>query len=205
MGMAMLAALFGAALFIFFILPSLGGSADLARAASPAAQQISTLPTVSVVTCDDVRQVAPQWNLTVGEVNTMAGAVFDKIGLNKLDCDHILDYVPLVSSYDDLVGAAGHFDSGNDSSVKAFYAAGMIFGADATLLDAKVAYELGYAITGYLNDLLGLRGVVSACGYECYGELLSAIHWFVRGYASEILTQFDTWVLQNLTNLPANW
>ena len=201
----MVAVIFIAAIVLILILPRLGGSTELATAASPAAQQLASFPLANAVTCDDVRQVAPQWNLTVGQINTMAGTLFDKIGLNKLDCDHIIDYVPLVGSYNDLVLTAKHFDSKNGTSVRAFYLTGVIFGADATLLDAKVAYKLAYRITGYFNDLLGLRGVAGLCGYGCYGQFLSSIHWFVRTHANEILAQFETWVVQNLSNLPQNW
>ena len=168
-------------------------------------QDIAVLPTLNAVSCDDMRQAAPQLNVTIGQVNQVLGTAFAQMGTNKLDCNHLLDYVPVVSSYNQLVFAARLYNPGNATTVNAFYVSAFFFGADMTIIDGKVAYELGFKVTGYLNDLLGLQKISDYCGYGCYAEVLSQIHWFVRINANEILPEFEAWALQNLPNLPTSW
>jgi hypothetical protein len=167
-------------------------------------QEIAQFPTVAPVTCDDVTQIIPEWNITIGQINQLVGTGFAQISTNKLDCNHLLDYLPVVSSYNELVLTAGRYNPGNGTSEEDFYTAAFFFGASITIMDDEIAYQIGFKTTGYLNDLLGLQKVADYCGYGCYAELLSQLHWFVRTNGNQVLPQFEAWVIRNLPNVPTN-
>jgi len=190
----MAAMMVGAFIFIFFLLPSLGptqaGSPETDLAVN-LANEIKTLPPVDNQVCQGIPNVLSNTLTILQEMDKSWGTAFGPVQIDTANCDIMVQYLPLLGSYDSLVTAAWRVDPNNATSVRDFYVKAFLLSSDLVILNDRIAYNYAFKSTGELNNALGLARLRSLCGDDCYSTALSGIHWIIRGYMTQFLCQFD--------------
>jgi len=121
------------------------------------------------------------------------GFGFRPIQIDTSNCDVVIQYVPVIGTYNKLVLDSQNFDSNNATSVRTFYEDAFMLSSDLIIFNDAIAYHVAFATTGELNDALGLATLRSVCGDECYSVVLSGIHWSIRLYMNQFLCKFDNY------------
>src|SRR5207245_2630582 len=97
-------------------------------------------------------------------------------------CDVVVQYIPVLGTYNSLVVASRVLDPNNATSVKRFYQDAFLLSSDFIIINDALAYKVAFKSTGDLNNNLGLATLRSVCGNDCYRVVLSGIHWTIRLY-----------------------
>jgi hypothetical protein len=184
-------------LILFVLIPS--GSVPFVQepetsAAVDLADQIRGMPLVNDQGCPGMTTVVSNTLSILQSMNRAVGTNFGPFQLDPSQCDVVVQYVPIIGSYDDLVIAARQLNPNNSTSVKVFYERLFLLSSDFIIMNDSFAYNYAFKSTGELNDALGLARLRSVCGDECYSIVLSGIHWAIRDYMNQFLCQFEGWL-----------
>jgi hypothetical protein len=129
-------------------------------------------------------------NRAIDTINENSDMEIKNLNINKAVHNDFLDlldkggkYVPLISSYNQLIDASHNVlkDNTNEMYVKGFYIAAGMLAADILLLESGAMYKGAFKSVRALNSELKLMKVRKYCGNSGYGLLLSNIHWYFRG------------------------
>ena len=172
-----------------------------ASLAGDLANQIKPLPLVGDTSCQGVSTVAANTITILQDMDRTIGTGFGALQFDASQCDVVAQYVPIVGSYDSLVLASRSLDPNNSTSVKVFYEDAFLLSSDFIIINDGVAYKVAFKSTGELNNDLGLATLRSVCGDSCYRVVLSGIHWTIRVYMDQFLSQFESWLPSQLTSI----
>jgi len=130
------------------------------------------------------------------------GTGFGLLQFDASNCDVVIQYLPLLGTYESLVLASRSVDRNNVTSVKIFYEDAFLLSSDFVIINDKVAYNVAFKSTGEMNDALKLAKLSDVCGDDCYRAVLSGIHWTIRVYMDQYLCQFESWASQYVQLIP---
>ena len=187
-------------LFLGFIiiLPSISTlfQAPEADLAVRLADQIRTLPTIDDQKCKGVSDGVANTLTIMQDMDRTIGTGFGAIQFDVSHCDIVIQYLPILGTYDLLILASRSLDPKNTTSVKVFYEDIFLLSSDFVIINDDVAYKVAFRSTGEMNDALHLARLRSLCGDECYRVVLSGIHWTLRVYMDQYLCDFENWASQ---------
>lgn len=191
--------------WFFFLLPptntSVVGTPE-AGIAVTLANEIKPLPTVGDKTCLGVGGVVANSLTILQDMDRTVGTGFGTIQFDASNCDVVIQYLPLLGTYDSLILASRSLDPNNATSVKVFYEDAFLLSSNFVIINDAVAYKIAFKSTGDMNSVLGLAKLRSVCGDDCYSVVLSGIHWTVRVYMDQFLCQFESWATQYVKLIP---
>lgn len=103
------------------------------------------------------------------------------------------EYAPVIDSYNSLYEvsekiqkeADGNYLKPSDILYKRFYISLGVFVADAAFIQQKVGYKVAFKTTGEIARAIHLQKIAKYIGYDCYGFILSKIHWNLREWLNE--------------------
>ena len=130
------------------------------------------------------------------------GTGFGAVQFDASNCDLVVQYLPLLGSYDSLISASRSLDPNNATSVKVFYESAFLLSSDFVIINDKVAYNVAFKSTGEMNNALGLARLRSVCGDDCYSAVLSGMHWTIRVYMNQFTCQFESWASEYIQLIP---
>jgi hypothetical protein len=205
MGIAMAAAFVLMFVMAFVLLPSASTpfvGAPEANLAVTLASQTKSLPTIGDQTCQGVSSVVANTLTIVQDMDRTIGVGFGTLQFDASNCDVVIQYLPLLGTYDSLILASRSLDPNNATSVKVFYEDAFLLSSDFIIINDAVAYKIAFKSTGDLNNALGLATLRSVCGDDCYSVVLSGIHWTIRVYMDQFLCQFEGWASKYVQLIP---
>lgn len=169
------------------------------------ADQIKTLPTIDDQTCHGSSELVSNAITVVQDMDGTLGTGFGHFAqFDASNCDIVIQFLPILGSYNSLVRDSRSLDSTNSTSVRAFYEDAFLLSSDFVILNDKLVYKVAFRSTGELNDALKLAKLRSVCGDECYRVVLSGIHWTIRVKLNQYLCEFETWAGQSV-QLPTRY
>jgi hypothetical protein len=164
------------------------------EAATELAKQIKVLPSVHDTGCSGMSTAMSNTLYVLQGMNHVIGTKFGPFRLDPSQCDVVVQYVPILGSYDALIAASNKVDPGNSTSVKVFYEDLFFLSSDFVIMNDKLAYNVAFKSTGEMNNALGLSRLRSVCGDDCYSLVLSGIHWVIRDFMNQFACQFESWL-----------
>jgi hypothetical protein len=200
MGIAMVAILMiGMFVFLFVILPAAPPSAFVqgpeTGLAVSLANEIKPLPVLEDSTCQGIPVMASNVITVLQDMDRTIGTGFGAVQFDASQgCDVIVQYAPVLGTYDNLILASRALDPNNATSVKRFYVDAFLLSSDFIIINDAVSYKLAFKTTGELNNDLSLATLRSICGDDCYSAVLSGIHWTIRLYMNQFLCAFEGWL-----------
>jgi hypothetical protein len=187
-------------LFVGFliVLPSISSLFEHPEAelAVKLADQIKTLPTIDNQACGGVSEAVANTITIMQDMDRTIGTGFGTVQFDASHCDVVIQYLPILGTYDSLILASRSLDPHNTTSVKVFYEDAFLLSSDFIIINDKVAYNVAFKSTGEMNDVLRLEKLRSVCGDDCYRIVLSGIHWTLRVYMDQYMCQFENWASQ---------
>jgi hypothetical protein len=189
----------------FVILPMYAPPAVTIAEAGPAvalANQIKSLPAIDNQQCQGVSTTVANTITILQAMDGTIGTGFRVAQFDASNCDIVIQYLPVLGTYNSLILASRTLDPNNQTSVKVFYEDAFLLSSDFIIINDKVAYNIAFKSTGEMNDALGLARLQSKCGDECYRVVLSGIHWTIRIYMGQFLCQFESWASQYVKEIP---
>jgi hypothetical protein len=193
---------------IYFVIPAAPSqpfaSAVAVAPAETAANEVKNFPMVNNQACDGVSPMLSNTLDIIQDMSRSFGASFAPVQIDLSQCDIVIQFVPIVGSYNNLIMSAKNFDPNNTTSVKLFYEDAFILSSNFIIINDAVSYKIAFKATSELNDALGLATVRSLCGDECYSVVLSGIHWTIRDYMDSFFCQFEDWALKYAPTLPSS-
>jgi hypothetical protein len=191
--------------FIYFVIPSAPAqtihSSVVVGPAETLAQAVKGFPTVDDDSCEGISPVLSNTLDIIQDMSQSFGVSFSPVQVDLSQCDVVIQFVPILGSYNNFIVSAQEFNSNNLTSVQVFYENAFILSSNFIIINDAVSYKIAFETTGELNDALGLASVRSLCGNECYSVVLSAIHWTIRDYMNSFLCQFENWALTYVPTL----
>src|SRR2546425_10656176 len=166
------------------------------------ANQIKPLPPIDDHACQGVSSTVANTLTILQDMDRTIGTVFGLLQFDASNCDVVIQYLPLLGTYDSLILASRSVDRNNVTSVKMFYEDAFLLSSDFVIINDKVAYNVAFKSTGEMNDALGLAKLQSKCGDECYRVVLSGIHWTIRIYMRQFLCEFEVCASQYFNAIP---
>lgn len=200
MGLVMVAGMMVAMFALaFVIIPAAPNSAFVrgpeSSLAMRLANQIKPLPILGDTSCQGASNLVTNILLILQDMEGTLGAGFHGTQFDfSQGCDVIVQYVPLLGTYDSLVVASRTLDPNNATSVKVFYEDAFLLSSDFIIMNDAIGYKIAFKATGELNNDLSLATLRSVCGDDCYRVVLSGIHWTIRVYMDQFLCQFESWL-----------
>jgi hypothetical protein len=171
-------------------------------AAVKLADQIKTLPAIDDQQCQGVSSSVTNALTIIQDMDSTIGTGFRAVQFDASNCDVVMQYLPVLGTYNSLILASRSLDPNNATSVKVFYEDAFLLSSDVVIINDKVAYNVAFKSTGEMNDALGLARLRSVCGDDCYRVVLSGIHWTIRVYMNQYLCQFEGWASQYVQMIP---
>ena len=169
------------------------------------ADQIKSLPTIDDQTCQGSSELVSNAVIIIQDMDGTLGTGFGRIAqFDASNCDVVIQFLPILGSYNTLVRDSRSLDATNSTSVKVFYEDAFLLSSDFVILNDKLVYKVAFKSTGEINDALKLAKLRSLCGDECYRVVLSGIHWTIRVKLDQYLCEFETWVGQSV-QLPSRY
>lgn len=205
MGIGMAAVLILVFVGVFVVLPPANTpfvGAPEADFAVTLANQIKSMPTIGDQTCQGVSNVVTNTLIILQDMDRTIGTGFGTFQFDTSNCDIVIQYLPLLGTYDSLILASKSLNPNNATSVKVFYENAFLLSSDFIIINDQVAYNIAFKSTGELNDALGLATLRSVCGDDCYSVVLSGIHWTIRVYMDQFLCQFEGWASKYVRLIP---
>ena len=150
------------------------------------ANNLGDLSTVNIDDFANATGLAKQINIAIEGFNIALKTDFLTLDLDQAALREIQEYAPLVQPYNELIHSSHEFNVNDQDSVNQLYIDAYILGAEATLIEGKIASEATHNMTAYANPLLKLGKLRTICGGECYSEVLGKIHKFIEDYAINI-------------------
>lgn len=170
--------------------------------AATLASQIRTLPLINGTACSDSSELVSNSLSIMQDMSQSLGAGVAGVQIDTTNCDIVLQYIPVVGSYNQLIIASRDLNQNNATSVKVFYEDAFIVSSDVIIINDYVSYKIAFSSVGELNDALGLGTLRTLCGDECYSVVLSGIHWAIRDYMNQFLCQFDDYAAKYIQLVP---
>ncbi len=199
----------GLGLLVFFLLAFMLFQQQAGTPKSPAvdlavtlSNQIKSLPSIDDHACQGVSTIIANTLTILQDMDRTIGTGFGLLQFDASNCDVVIQYLPLLGTYDSLVLASKSVDPNNASSVKMFYEDAFLLSSDFVIINDKVAYNIAFKSTGEMNDALKLAKLSDVCGDDCYRAVLSGIHWTMRVYMDQFLCQFESWASQYVQLIP---
>ncbi len=159
------------------------------------ANEIAPLPVLGDATCQGIPALAANAITVLQDMDHTIGTGFGAVQFDvSQGCDVVVQYAPVLGTYDNLVSASRALNPNNATSVKAFYVDAFLMSSDFIIINDAVSYRLAFKTTGELNNDLGLATLRSVCGDDCYSAVLSGIHWTIRLYMNQFLCTFESWL-----------
>ena len=156
--------------------------------------QIKDLPTIDDQTCRGSTTLVGNVAIIVQDMDGTLGTGFGHVAqLDTANCDIVLQYVPILGTYNSLIRDSRTLDPNNSTSVIKLYEDLFLLSSDFALLNDKVIFKVAFKATGEINDALKLGKLKSLCGDDCYRVVLSAIHWTIRVNLDQYLCEFEDW------------
>jgi len=144
------------------------------------ANQIKNLPTINDTACNGSSQLISNAATVLQDMDGTLGTGFGKVvQFDASNCDIVLQFVPILGSYNSFVTDSRQLDPNNSTSVTKFYEDAFLLSSDILLLNDKIVYKVAFRATGEINDALKLDKLTSLCGDDCYRAVLSGIHWTI--------------------------
>jgi len=199
-GLAMMAAvMIGLFMFVFVLMPAAPPSAFVqgpeTALAVNLANEIAPLPVLGDSTCQGIPTVAANTITILQDMDRTIGTGFGAVQFDASQgCDVVVQYAPVLGTYDNLVTASRALDPNNATSVKKFYEDAFLMSSEFVIINDAVSYKIAFKTTGELNNNLGLATLRSVCGDDCYRVVLSGMHWTVRLYMNQFLCTFEGWL-----------
>jgi len=196
---AMAAVMIGLIVLVFFIVPSAPPTAFVqgpeTGLAINLANKIAPLPVLGDATCQGIPTLAADVITILQDMDHTIGTGFGAVQFDASQgCDVVVQYAPVLGTYDNLIFASRALNPNNATSVKAFYVDAFLMSSDFIIINDAVSYKLAFKTTGELNNDLGLATLRSVCGDDCYSAVLSGIHWTIRLYMNQFLCTFESWL-----------
>lgn len=166
------------------------------------ANQIKPMPIISDQTCPGVSRAVSNMLTILQDMDRTVGTGFGAVQFDASNCDLVVQYLPLLGSYDSLISASRSLDPNNATSVKVFYESAFLLSSDFVIINDKVAYNVAFKSTGEMNNALGLARLRSVCGDDCYSAVLSGMHWTIRVYMNQFTCQFESWASEYIQLIP---
>jgi len=158
------------------------------------ADQIKTLPTLNDQSCNGASELVSNTATVLQDMDGTLGTGFGHVVQFDLsNCDIVVQFLPILGSYNSLIRDSRTLDPKNSTSVKLFYVDAFLLSSDLIIINDHVAYKVAFKSTGEMNDALKLAKLRSLCGDECYRAVLSGIHWAIRLYMDKYLCNFENW------------
>jgi hypothetical protein len=157
------------------------------------ANRIKSLPTINDQTCQGVSGAVANTLTILQDMDRTIGTGFGLLQFDASNCDVVVQFVPVLGTYDSLILASRSVDPNNATSVKVFYEDAFLLSSDFIIINDKVAYNIAFKSTGEMNNALKLAKLGEVCGDDCYRVVLSGIHWTIRVYMDQFLCQFESW------------
>ena len=199
----------GLSILVFLLLAFIVIQQQISTPKSPAvdtavtlANQIKSLPTIDDQACQGVSSTVANTLTILQDMDRTIGTGFGLLQFDASNCDVVIQYLPLLGTYDSLVLASKSVDPNNASSVKMFYEDAFLLSSDFVIINDKVAYNVAFKSTGEMNNALKLAKLSDVCGDDCYRAVLSGIHWTIRVYMNQFLCQFESWASQYVPEIP---
>jgi hypothetical protein len=169
------------------------------------ADQIKSLPTIDDQTCQGSSELVSNAVIIIQDMDGTLGTGFGRIAqFDASNCDVVIQFLPILGSYNTLVRDSRSLDATNSTSVKAFYEDAFLLSSDFVILNDKLVYKVAFRSTGEINDALKLAKLRSVCGDECYRVVLSGIHWTIRVKLDQYICEFEDWAGQSV-QLPSRY
>ena len=169
------------------------------------ANQIKSLPTIDDQTCQGSSELVSNAVIIIQDMDGTLGTGFGRIAqFDAANCDVVIQFLPILGSYNPLVRDSRRLDATNSTSVKVFYGDAFLLSSDFVILNDKLVYKVAFRSTGEINDALKLAKLRSVCGDECYRVVLSGIHWTIRVKLDQYLCEFEDWAGQSV-QLPSRY
>jgi hypothetical protein len=195
----MAALMIGLVVVVFFIIPSAPPTAFVqgpeTGLAVNLANEIKPLPILGDSTCQGVPVMAANVITILQDMDHTLGTGFGVVQFDaSKGCDVVVQYAPVLGTYDNLILASRALDPNNATSVKTFYEDAFLMSSDFIIINDAVSYKIAFKTTGELNNGLGLATLRSVCGDDCYRVVLSGMHWTIRLYMNQFLCTFESWL-----------
>jgi hypothetical protein len=163
--------------------------------------QIKNLPTIDDPTCRGSSSLVGNVATIIQSMDGTLGTGFGHVAqLDTAKCDVVLQYVPILGTYNSLIHDARTLDPNNSTSVRNLYQDAFLLSSDFALLNDKVIFKVAFKATGEINDALKLGKLRSLCGDGCYRVVLSGIHWTIRVNLNQSLCEFEDWAGKTLAD-----
>jgi hypothetical protein len=163
--------------------------------------QIKNLPTIDDQTCGGSLALVGNVATIVQDMDGTLGTGFGHVAqLDTANCDIVLQYVPILGTYNSLIRDSRTLDPNNSTSVINLYQDLFLLSSDFALLNDKVIFKVAFKATGEINDTLKLAKLRSLCGDDCYRAVLSGIHWTIRVNLNQYLCEFEDWAGKTLVD-----
>lgn len=157
------------------------------------ASTIRTFPVINGTSCNDALAAVLNANSMIASLDGVIGTNLKQVTVDPSVCSTVTSFLPMVTTYNQVVLSARSLNPNDQSSVKRFYVNIFLLAGELTILNDSIAYKAAFRATGELNDALALGKIRSICGDECYSAVLSQLHWFIRDYANQFLSDFESW------------
>jgi len=169
------------------------------------ADEIKSLPTVDDQACKGSSEFVSNTITIVQDMDGTLGTGFGHVAqFDASNCDIVIQYLPIIGSYNSLIRDSRTLNPKNSTSVKIFYEDAFLLSSDFIILNDKLAYKVAFKSTGEFNDAIKLAKLESVCGDECYRVVLSGIHWTIRVKFDQYLCEFEEWAGQSV-QLPSRY
>ena len=182
-----------------YVVPQLYPPAEEPEAdlATRLADQTSTFPTINDQSCNGASELVSNTATILQDMDGTLGTGFGRVvQFDPSNCDIVVQFLPILGSYNLLVRDSKTLDRNNSTSVRQFYIDAFLLSSDFVIINDYAAYKIAFKSTGEMNDALKLGKLRSLCGDECYRAVLSGIHWAIRVYMNEYLCDFENWAGQ---------
>lgn len=166
------------------------------------ANQIKSFPTIEDQRCQGVSSAVANTLTILQDMDRTIGTGFGLLQFDASNCDIVIQYLPLLGTYDSLILASRSLDPNNATSVRVFYENAFLLSSDFIIINDKVAYNIAFKSTGEMNNALKLAKLSEVCGDDCYRVVLSGIHWTIRVYMDQFICQFESWASQYVQLIP---
>ena len=183
--------------FAFDIAPNLFPPSASVVETGPAvalANQVKTLPTLDYQVCQGAPSLVANALTIIQDMDGTLGTDFGHVAqFDASNCDFVVQFLPILGTYNLLVRDSRSVDANNSTSVKIFYEDAFLLSSDVIIINDGVAYKVAFRSTGEMNDALKLAKLKEVCGDECYRFVLSGIRWAIRLYMNQFLCDFESW------------
>ena len=159
------------------------------------ADQIKTMPLVNDTACPSMSTVVSNILTITQDMDHSLGTNLGPFRIDPSQCDIVLQYTPILGTYDSLITASRNVNPSNSTSITIFYEDLFMLSSDFVIMNDSIAYKIAFKSTGELNDALGLATLRFICGDACYSVVLSGIHWAIRDYMNQLLCQLESYLM----------